>query len=78
MINDIYQLRGGNNLIFDIDSNSIKIEKYYDLSNVKTLEKDEITFEEAAIGFREKFMNSVELRLRSDVKLGYCLSLIHI
>ncbi len=74
MINDIYQLRGGNNLIFDIDSNSIKIEKYYDLSNVKTLGKDEITFEEAAIGFREKFMNSVELRLRSDVTLGYCLS----
>lgn len=74
MINDIYQLRGGNNLIFDIDSNSIKIERYYDLSNVKTLGKDEVTFEEAAIGFREKFLNSVELRLRSDVPLGYCLS----
>lgn len=74
MIENIYQLRGGYNLTFDLQSCSLNIEKYYDLSDIRVLNKKEISLEEAGEQFKEKFEESVALRLRSDVPLGYCLS----
>lgn len=71
MIEGIYQLRGGYNLSVSLIDNSQKITKYYDLSNVKI---NKATFKSACEAFREAFENSVKLRLRSDVPLGYCLS----
>ena len=94
MIQGIYQLRGGNNLVLrldgyddfgevDLDSDGqefiYKVEQYYDLQS-KALRNGELNkdgfcgYEEAKESFREAFDESVKLRLRSDVPIGYCLS----
>lgn len=71
MIENIYQLRGGCNMTFDMGSFSFTKERYFDLSLLK--EKKE-SFQKSKSDFKEKFVNAVDLRLRSDVPLGYCLS----
>lgn len=74
MIQGVYQLRGGHNLVFDLNNCSFKIEKYYDLADVDAIGKGDLPFEIAGEQFREQFEKSILLRLRSDVPLGYCLS----
>ena len=71
MIEGIYQLRGGNNLIYNLDSNLFTIDEYYNLSNVKRFKT---SFDESKMCFKETFDNAINIRLRSDVPLGYCLS----
>lgn len=71
MIENIFQLRGGCNLYFDLSKQNFSIERYYDLRKFK---KNNRSFDEAKKSFKEDFFNSVNLRLRSDVPLGYCLS----
>lgn len=71
MIQGIYQLRGGCNLLYDIESLSFEIDKYYDL---ETFFQDYKSFEKAKTDFKDRFDDSVKIRLRSDVPLGYCLS----
>lgn len=71
MISTIMQLRGGYNLVFNVDTGSIKKECYYDLKKIDMPPK---SFEESADIFRKEFGKSVALRLRSDVPIGYCLS----
>lgn len=73
----VYQLPSGNNLVYDLNSMEFKIEKYYDIkSSIKAKEKhpNNLTEEELVIKFEELFVNSIDLRLKSDVKLGSCLS----
>lgn len=93
MIENIFQLRGGNNLIINLKEyveeskeshlkqninkniqklqNGIVIEKFYDIEKIN---QDYNSYEEAKKDFESKFSESVNLRLRSDVALGYCLS----
>lgn len=71
MIQNIYQLRGGCNMYFDCSKFEYKIEKYYSLEDFAQGYK---SFNNAKDDFKEAFDNSVMLRLRSDVPIGYCLS----
>ncbi|MDP4092256.1 MAG: asparagine synthase (glutamine-hydrolyzing) [Bacillota bacterium] len=68
----IFQLRGGYNLIYDLDKYSFYIYQWYNLKeNIKHIDS---SFEEASSRFEILFKDSVKLRLRSDVKIGSCLS----
>lgn len=71
MIEGIYQLRGGNNLRYCLENNKVCIEEYYNLNEIQTVCDD---FNKAKDDFKKEFNNSISLRLRSDVPLGYCLS----
>ncbi|RKJ52174.1 asparagine synthase (glutamine-hydrolyzing) [bacterium 1XD42-8] len=71
MFQGVKQLLGGHNLIFDLKTFQLSINKYYDLSNIK---ERKIEYEKACKKWKETFCNSVSLRMRSDVPVGYCLS----
>ncbi len=64
---DIYLLKGGHNLVFDLKTNSYEIERYYNLklSDQKNTSVDD---------YIQELKRSITLRLRSDVKVGTCLS----
>lgn len=68
---DIYQLRGGEYAIVDLDSRTFQKNRFYDLSNVRVINRKEGDYYEE---FKELFIDSVNLRLRSDVPVGSCLS----
>jgi len=69
---DIYSLQGGNNLIYDLKTHTHKVKKYYNLKIDPSLTK--LNEEEAVIKYQQALKKSVKLRLRSDVKVGTCLS----
>lgn len=68
----VYQLRGGEKLIYDLKTYTYTISRWYSLEWKRT--KNNLSFDEAVEKFREIFTDSVRLRLRSDVKVGSCLS----
>lgn len=70
MFKGIKQLIGGNNLLVDCNELSLRFERYYDLKK----EQNNNSRKENERLFREYFINSVKLRMRSDVPLGSCLS----
>lgn len=49
----------------------VKIERYWDL---QPLSKDQRTYQEKTIEFRERLIDSLRLHMRSDVEVGACLS----
>jgi asparagine synthase (glutamine-hydrolysing) len=69
---NIYKLEASHNLIYNLKTNNYDIEKYYNIcknDNVNNLtETDSINL------YKNKLENSIKLRLRSDVKVGTCLS----
>ena len=71
MFLDIMQLRGGCNMVYDLNGNTKNVTRYFDLSHVK---RSDESFNVAAEEFRKHFEDSIRLRLRSDVPVGYCLS----
>lgn len=71
MFRDIFQLKGGNNLIYDIGQKSYTIKEYH---NIRNIQESNVTYEKACEEFYERFYDSVKLRLRADVPIGYCLS----
>ena len=68
----ISSLEPGHNLIFCLKTQTFKIKRYYDLK--KKEEFEGLNFDEALKKYGEKIRNSIKLRLRSDVKVGTCLS----
>jgi asparagine synthase (glutamine-hydrolysing) len=72
LFKEVNQLRGGENLIFDLNEKKYRVEKWYDL-NKKGKELN-LNFNESREKFRELFTDAIKLRLRSDVKVGSCLS----
>lgn len=74
MFKHVKQLRGGESAIINtLNFSSIadfKINRWYHL-NTST---KQIKYDTASQKFRELFIESVKLRLRSDVKVGSCLS----
>ncbi|MEM2121963.1 MAG: asparagine synthase (glutamine-hydrolyzing), partial [Candidatus Woesearchaeota archaeon] len=67
----IKRLMPGNNLIFYIDENKIKIKEYYNLKERLKFKKYKIqNYEE----LKNLFFTSVKRRLISDVPVGSCLS----
>lgn len=71
MFANIKQLIGGFNLFLDCRNLSCEIKEYYDLRKIRIADRSKET---NYIMFREKFMQSVGFRLRSDVQIGSCLS----
>jgi asparagine synthase (glutamine-hydrolysing) len=66
------QLRGGHNLIYYLHTNQYQLTQWYHLKNhIKSYAGD---FDEAKSKFLHLFQDAVKLRLRSDVKVGSCLS----
>ena len=68
IVNDIYQLLPGHNLIFN--GESIKKNRYWTLR----IKKNTSTLSKNVEKFKYLFNDSVKLRLRSDVEVGSCLS----
>lgn len=67
----VKQLKGGYNLVLDLTTGTHTLEQYYDLS--KNVRKKS-SYKAACNDFRRLFEQSVTLRLRADVPVGYCLS----
>ncbi|MFA9375913.1 MAG: asparagine synthase (glutamine-hydrolyzing) [Lachnotalea sp.] len=76
----IYNLPGGNNMSIkiDLEKNIIGINKYeywnLDDSKYKSNNKNNVSFEEYSKITGSLLEKSIELRLRSDVEVGSCLS----
>lgn len=68
----VFSLDPGHNLIFDLGSGQYKISKWYELEINKEIRK--LPFDQAQKLFEETIDNAINLRLRSDVKVGTCLS----
>ncbi len=69
---NIKKLPQSHNLIYNLKSHKYKIQKYYDINIDENLKN---TDEKKSIeNYKNYFFNSIKLRLRSDVKVGTCLS----
>lgn len=69
----IRKLPGGCNLLVDLDGGSIATQRYFSLA-VEAPDVASVGPEEAGRLIGEKLQDSVRLRLRSDVRVGTCLS----
>ena len=67
---NIFKLQESHNLIYDLRKNTFQIKRYYDIK------KYEINLDEdkSISIYKSKLNDSIALRLRSDVKVGTCLS----
>jgi len=72
LFKNVYQLRGGQNLIYNLKSNKFNITQWYDLKT--KIKKSNLSFEDSSQEFKELFSDAIRLRLRSDVNVGSCLS----
>ena len=69
---EIYKLEQSHNLIYHLDSHTYEIKRYYDVH--KDEEIRGLSEQESVKRYRESLQKSISLRLRSDVKVGACLS----
>lgn len=67
---NIYKLEQSHNLVYDLKTNNYEIKRYYEL-NKHEVKLDEDSSVEA---YSQKLYDAITLRLRSDVKVGTCLS----
>lgn len=68
----VYELRAGHYLRYNLVTHSTQIKKWYDLSVASVPIRD--TYEKAVEKVRLLFIDSVRIRMRSDVRVGSCLS----
>ncbi len=69
---DIYKLRGGYNLIYDLKDFSYRKNKYYTILVDSKL--NSLNEEQTIESYKKELERSINIRLRSDVKVGTCLS----
>jgi asparagine synthase (glutamine-hydrolysing) len=67
----IFKLEPSHNLIYNLETNEYNIKQYFDIEKTNYSSK---TNEEVLSLYKEILYNAVDLRLRSDVKVGTCLS----
>ena len=68
----IFKLEQSHNLVYSLDNHTFTITKFYDLKYDYELNRlDEV---QATEHLKQKMEASIDLRLRSDVKVGTCLS----
>ncbi len=68
----VNELRAGHYLTYNLSKHDFKITKWYDLDKSSIKVNDE--YQQAVQHVRELFTNSVQIRMRSDVRVGSCLS----
>jgi len=69
---NILKLSPSHNLIYDLTTNEFRIKRYYRINiNEKLSRKNE---DEAVSLYKKQFSRAVKIRLRSDAKVGTCLS----
>lgn len=71
LFKDVYQLRGGQNLIYKLENHKYTVQEYYSLSEKKS---NLFNFEKSSSEFYNIFNDSIHMHLNSDVKVGSCLS----
>lgn len=73
MYEGVKQIRPGHFAKIDLDAAQLKMEisRWFEIPKIN---EKKISAEAAAIEFREKFLNSINLHLRADVAVGSCLS----
>ncbi len=69
---EVQQLEPGRNLVFDVSSNNMVISRYYQLELFEEVRS--LSIDDAAKLYEEKIQEAIRLRLRSDVRVGTCLS----
>lgn len=74
MFNNIYELFPSHSLTLDLETGEFKKWKYYTLPYSNKYEDANFNLEETAEKIQSLFLNSVKLRLRSDVEVASCLS----
>lgn len=67
----IVSMPAGHNLIYNLNENKFIITQYYDLLKPKMIDTDINSCIEL---YKKEFNSAINLRLRSDVKVGTCLS----
>lgn len=68
----IKKLKASHYLVYDLNSNNIKIQRYYNIKENNYFQK--VSEQEALNMFIALFSDSVNIRLQADVKVGTCLS----
>jgi asparagine synthase (glutamine-hydrolysing) len=68
----VHKLPGGHNLIYDLAARKYSIRRFYSLEIDPVCAR--MGLNDATESFRSLFEDAVRLRLRSDVKVGTCLS----
>lgn len=68
----VYELRPGHYLTYDLANHSHAIHKWYDLDRVS--QPIHHRYDVAVQRVRQLFLESVRIRMRSDVRVGSCLS----
>lgn len=78
MFQGVYQLLGGHMLTYDLKTHLYTINKYYDINDKTTLNASNKNILSSSLENKDYlfkiFKDSVNLRLRSDVRVGSCLS----
>jgi len=68
----IKKLKQSHNLIYDLRTNKYSTEKYYSINHNKEIEK--LSEQDSTNKLYSELKRSIKYRLRSDVKVGTCLS----
>ena len=68
----IQKLPGGHNLTYDVATRGLQITRYFELTHDESIAR--AGFDENLERFRHLFADAVAIRMRSDVKVGTCLS----
>ncbi len=74
MFEGILQLMPGHNIVYDLKDHTYLIKEYYDVYRVIAGRNNKMGYRRAAGRFLDCYKDAVSLRLRSDVRLGFCLS----
>ena len=67
---NIYKLEQSHNLIYDMKNNSYKVKQYYSIS----FKENSFSLDESIEKYSKELERAISYRLRSDVKVGTCLS----
>jgi asparagine synthase (glutamine-hydrolysing) len=70
----ITELFPGHSLTYDLKTHRYNVEEYFEISRQVNLENERLSDAELSQLIRQTFDKTIELRLRSDVEVGTCLS----
>jgi len=67
---NVYKLEQSHNLIYNLKDNTYKIYKFYSID----FKENNLSLEESIEDYKKELERAIDYRLRSDVKVGTCLS----